>query len=89
MENPHIVTKGQFCYWPNIQYKALRDIWAIRPRLMWIKTNQGREKMSPFVKRLWEMDGFKQGLLEFEGFDGTGHGGTPQTILTFCHLCWL
>ena len=23
------------------------------------------------------MDGFKQGLLEFEGFDGTGHGGTP------------
>ena len=54
---------------------------------MWIKTNQGREKMSPFVKRRREMDGFKQGLLEFEGFDGTGHGGTPQTILTFCHLC--
>jgi len=54
---------------------------------MWIKTNQGREEMSLFVKRLREMDGFKQGLIEFEGLDGNGHGGTPQKILTFCHLC--
>ena len=40
--------------------------------------NQGREKMSLFVNRLREMDGFKHGLIEFEGLGGTGHSSTPQ-----------
>ena len=59
------------CYlwfiWLNVLINPLTPVSAKCP-------GKGREKMSLFVNRLPEMDGFKQGLIEFEGLGSTGHG---------------